>query len=142
MPDAATILWADDDANDVLLMRRAFQKTGSPHRLIHVPDGQDAVDYLMAQPSTGTYQGGRPDLLMLDLKMPRMGGLEVLAWLQTRPELKSFPVVMLSSSDREADISEARALGASEYLVKPCGSEGLVELVRSLDARWLNPARI
>lgn len=142
MTGAATILWAEDDSNDVLLMKRAFQKAGLSHRLIHVSDGQDAVEYLSGRAVAEPEQRPvRPDLLMLDLKMPRMGGLEVLAWLQTRPDLQGLPVVMLSSSDREADVNEARSLGASDYLVKPCGPEGLIQLVRELDARWLTPAR-
>jgi len=138
MPAEATILWAEDDENDVLLFRRAFEKASLPHRLIDVGDGQEAVDYLAGEPPhDDRTRFPLPDLLLLDLKMPRLGGFEVLAWIQERPEFKGLPAVVLSSSNQERDIQRARSLGASDYFVKPCGPAALVELLLGLDARWL-----
>lgn len=138
MPGEATILWAEDDENDVLLFRRAFEKAGLPHRLIDVSDGREAVDYLAGEPPhDDRTRFPLPDLLVLDLKMPRLGGFEVLAWIQERPEFKRLPAVVMSSSNQERDIQRARGLGAADYFVKPCGPSALVELLLRLDARWL-----
>src|ERR1043166_5084095 len=133
-----SILVAEDDENDVFFWRRALKRLGLPNELIVVADGQQLVDYLSAK---GIYAARSayplPGLLLLDLKMPRKGGFEVLAWLKSRPDLAELPVVILSSSAQESDIKKARELGADGYQVKPQNSEDLVEIVRQLHARWL-----
>ena len=133
-----SILVAEDDENDVFFLRRALKRLGLPNELIVVADGQQLVDYLSAR---GIYAARSayplPGLLLLDLKMPRKGGFEVLAWLKSRPDLAELPVVILSSSAQESDIKKARELGADGYQVKPQNSEDLVEIVRQLHARWL-----
>jgi CheY-like chemotaxis protein len=133
-----SILVAEDDENDVFFLRRALKRLGLPNELIVVADGQQLVDYLSAK---GIYAARSayplPGLLLLDLKMPRKGGFEVLAWLKSRPDLAELPVVILSSSAQESDIKKARELGADGYQVKPQNSEDLVEIVRQLHARWL-----
>ena len=138
MPQNSTILVADDDPNDVFFLRRAFQKAGLPHHLVEVSDGQSAVDYLSGNAPFGNRaQHPLPDLLLLDLKMPRMTGFEVLAWLQTQPQLDQMPVVVLSGSNQPRDIEQVRSLGASDYKVKPVEFDELLNLVRHLDERWL-----
>src|SRR5258705_12916203 len=97
MDNAKHVLVADDDENDVFLLRRAFQKAGLPHTLIHVRDGQEAINYLSGKTSNNAKQT-KPNLLLLDLKMPFVDGFDVLRWLQTCPERISLPVVVLSSS--------------------------------------------
>jgi CheY-like chemotaxis protein len=133
-----SILVAEDDENDVFFLRRALKRLGLPNELIVVEDGQQLVDYLSAN---GIYADRNayplPGLLLLDLKMPRKGGFEVLAWLNSRADLAELPVVILSSSAQESDIKKARELGADGYQVKPQNSEDLVEIVRQLHARWL-----
>src|SRR5438445_4742341 len=98
--NARHVLVADDDENDVFLLRRAFQKAGLPHRLIHVRDGQEAINYLGGETSQN---GTKPKLFLLDLKMPLVDGFDVLRWLRARPEKNSLPVVVLCSSTLTAD---------------------------------------
>ncbi len=137
MNNHAPILLAEDDENDALLMRVALQKAGVSRPLIVARDGQETVDYLEGR---GPYADrGRfplPALLLLDLKMPRMNGFDVLAWLQGRPEL-ALPVVVLSSSEVAADIEKARLLGADDYHVKPQEFADLLKIILELKGRWL-----
>jgi CheY-like chemotaxis protein len=138
MPGNSTILVADDDQNDIFFLKRAFQKAGLPHSIVEVSDGQSAVDYLSGKaPFANRAQHPLPDLLLLDLKMPRMTGFEVLAWLQTQPQLDQMPVVVLSGSNQPRDIEHVQRLGASDYKVKPVEFDELLNLVRHLDERWL-----
>src|SRR5512135_278585 len=106
MAKPTAILLAEDDENDVFLVRRAMAQAGVGSELIVARDGQEAVDYL----SRDAPGGGQPlpGLLLLDLKMPRLNGFEVLSWLSTRPDLSELPVVVLSSSSHESDVREAR----------------------------------
>jgi CheY-like chemotaxis protein len=140
MIDQALILLAEDEQTDAYFIQWACKKAGLPHRIVHVLDGQDAVDYLSGE---GAYvdrvQHPFPDLLLLDLKMPRLTGFDVLAWLKQQPDTPDFPVVVLSSSDYPADIEQARKLGATEYKIKPGNPQLLVELLLDLDCRWLRP---
>ena len=118
-----------------------LQKAGLPHKIIHVIDGQDAIDYLSGE---GSYSDRAkhpfPNLLLLDLKMPRLTGFDVLDWLQHQPGIQELPVVVLSSSDYPADIEQARKLGATEYKIKPGNPQLLVELLEEFDTRWLRPS--
>jgi CheY-like chemotaxis protein len=134
-----TILYAEDEETDVYLFRMALKKCGLEHGLFHVPDGQETIDYLNA---AGQYSDRirfpLPDLLLLDLKMPRASGLEVLEWKCKRPEYKDIPAVMLTSSDHPSDVESAKRLGVADYLIKPHDMASLVEIVRMLDGKWLS----
>jgi len=142
MSGSSTVLIADDDQNDVFFLRRAFQKSGLGHHLFEVQDGQQAVDYLSgAPPFQDRNKYPLPSLLLLDLKMPRMTGFEVLSWLQNQSSLKQMPVVVLSGSNQARDVEQARSLGAAEYQVKPADFDALMKFVREVDARWLQAAR-
>jgi CheY-like chemotaxis protein len=134
------VLAAEDEESDRFLLRTAFERAGVSHPLVLVNDGQEAVDFLTAaaNPQAGN-AGALPGLVLLDIKMPRMNGLEVLYWLAERPEFKNVPAVILSSSSQEADMQMARQLGARDYLVKPFGLPALVRLVQDISARWLTP---
>jgi CheY-like chemotaxis protein len=137
------ILQVEDDENDVFFLRRALEKAGLAHDLFHVQDGQEAVEYLSGHaPFEDRTKYPFPDLLLLDLKMPRMNGFDVLAWLRAHPELKGPPVVVLSSSNQEEDVKRAYALGASDFQTKPHDTQGLVKFVQSLHQRWLGAAHV
>jgi len=139
MTNRKLVLTAEDDANDAFFLRRAFEEALSSCQVIHVSDGQEVVDYFECN-GENLKQRGRalPDLLLLDLHMPRMGGLEVLAWLGSRREFGHLPKVVLSSSDLEEDKAEAQSRGACDYYVKPADFPTLVSIVRELTAKWLS----
>jgi CheY-like chemotaxis protein len=135
------ILAAEDEESDRIILKVAFQRAQLPHPLVLVRDGQEAVDYLSG---TGRYADRSahplPALLVLDLKMPRMNGFDVLGWLAKQPEFKQLPVVVLSSSGDELDIHKARQLGAREYFVKPHHLDELIKIAHQMQARWLTVA--
>jgi CheY-like chemotaxis protein len=135
----AKILQVDDDENNVFFLRRALDKAGLAHSLFHVHDGQEAVEYLTGKdPYNDRSKFPLPDLLLLDLKMPRMNGFDVLAWLRSQPELNKFPVVVFSSSNREEDVQQALSLGASDFQTKPLDPQSFVQILQALDQRWLS----
>jgi CheY-like chemotaxis protein len=127
-----TVLLVEDDGNDVLLVRRAFRRAGLAARIEVAGDGEAAVAYL-AQTQTE----GAPGLVLLDLKLPRRPGLDVLGWLRQQPGLRRLPVVVLTSSRESTDINRAYDLGANSFLVKPVGFAELLEMVRTLGVYWL-----
>jgi CheY-like chemotaxis protein len=127
------ILLVEDDPNDVLLFRRALGIARVAGELRVAVDGEHAIECLAGVPA-----GGRlPSVVILDLKLPRASGFQVLAWLRAQPRLNGMPVVVLTSSALAADVAEAYRLGASSYLVKPVDSGGLVRLVSALGEYWL-----
>ncbi len=136
----ATVLLVEDDPNDAFLVTRAFKKAGLAHTVVHLKDGQEAVEHLSSLSAVpGRTTSSLPELMLLDLKMPRLNGFEVLQWLRVRPEFKKLPVIVLSSSDHERDKAEARSLGATDYFRKPSDPADLLGLVRLWDTRWLTP---
>jgi len=133
-PTLPPVLAAEDEESDAMILRLAFKKARLLNPLVVVRDGQDAVDYLNgAGPSTHPL----PGLLILDLKMPRMSGFDVLSWLSTQPTLKALPAVVLSSSSDDSDIQKARKMGARDYFVKPHTLPQFIEIIQTLGARWL-----
>jgi CheY-like chemotaxis protein len=135
---ARPVLVAEDDEGDAVLLRLAFKRAEIPVPLIVVHDGHAAVDYLSGLPPyTNRHTYPMPVLVLLDLKMPRLNGFDVLAWWTTRPDLRDLPVVVLSSSSHPSDMAKARAMGAREYFVKPHGFAQLSKLLQDLCGRWL-----
>lgn len=133
----AIILYAEDEETDVYLFRMALQKCGKEHTLLHVPDGQETIDYLSGAgryTDRGLYP--YPNLVLLDLKMPKASGLEVLEWMNANGRSR-VPTVMLTSSDHPSDIETAKRLGAVDYLIKPHDMSSLMRIVREIDKRWL-----
>lgn len=132
------ILVAEDDPSEQLFLSRAFQKAGLYPHLRFVEDGTDVVSYLEG---TGKYadriQFPLPHLLLLDIKMPRMTGLEVLRWLRAHPLHRRIPAVMLTNSSLQTDIETAYDVGVNSYLVKPPRWEELIELARWFHAYWV-----
>jgi len=138
MTSQPTVLVADDDANDVFFLRRAFQKAGLSCPIIEVPDGERAICYLSG--SDGFADRTRfpvPALLFLDLKMPKVSGFEVLEWLQKHNGPPTIKVVVLSSSNLPGDMQKARALGAHDYRVKPADIDDMITMVKDVASRWL-----
>lgn len=120
-----------------------FRKARLSHPLVIVRDGQEAVDYLSGNgPYADRFAHPLPALVVLDLKMPRMSGFDVLAWLATKPEFRSLPAVVLSSSADESDIKRARQLGAREYFVKPHSFDDLINIAHQMHARWLGASTL
>src|SRR6266496_2243141 len=102
MAHSLTILFAEDDADDFVFMRRAFEKTGAHYNFVRVPNGEEAVGYLHGDgPYHDRAQYPFPDLLLLDLKMPMMNGFDVLAWWRQQPHAKDLPVVVLTGSNQD-----------------------------------------
>jgi CheY-like chemotaxis protein len=133
------VLAAEDDEGDGMLLRLAFKRAGISHPLIVVRDGQEAIDYLNGQPPYDDRVAyPLPALFLLDLKMPRLNGFDVLTWWATRPEFSNLPVVVLSSSSHETDIDNARKMGAREFIIKPHGFTQLTKLLQELSGRWLS----
>lgn len=121
-----------------MLLRLAFKKVEIPYSLIVVHDGQEAIDYLAGNPPyEDRFAHPLPGLFLLDLKMPRLNGFDVLAWWATRQELRALPVVVLSSSCHKTDMDKARRMGAREYVIKPHGFTHLSKLIQELCERWL-----
>lgn len=136
------VLIAEDDPSDIFFLKRAFQIAGVPASLQFVRDGQEAIDYLEGDDRFAdrhTYP--LPDLMLLDLKMPRLNGFDVLDWLRRQPGLKRLLVTVLTSSDQPQDINRAYDLGANSYLLKPHNAESLSELVKQVQRYWLEVNR-
>lgn len=132
-----TILHVEDDPNDILLVQRALKKANSPSNILSVSDGDRALAYLGgAQEYTNRERYPFPQLVLLDLKMPRKSGLEVLAWIRSQPNLKRLLVVVFTSSKHDQDINRAYELGANSYLVKPVGFEELVQTMAQIQNYW------
>jgi CheY-like chemotaxis protein len=135
------VLYAEDDENDVFFMERAFSKLKLRPALRVVSNGRVAVEYLAgAGAFADRAKHPLPKLVLLDVKMPEMSGLEVLAWARAQPHLQSLPILLLTSSTQRTDIEYSRVQRASGYLVKPSNAENLALLVRRiLDACVKNP---
>src|SRR6266516_722368 len=134
-----TILLAEDDPNDVILFQRAMERASLSADSLKVGrDVEEAISYLSGQ---GIYADRDlyplPALLLLDLKMPRKSGPEVLSWLRKQPQLRSLIVVFLTSSDSAEDVRLAYEAGANSYLVKPVEFTEMVEMIRNVSYYWL-----
>jgi CheY-like chemotaxis protein len=134
------VLLVDDSAGDVRLTREAFRDANSTV-VIHVAnDGVDAMAFLHRENPHGA--APRPDLILLDLNLPRMDGREVLAQVKADEELKTIPTIILTTSDAQADIIRSYELQANGYVSKPAGLDEFEELIRSVDDFWLSKAKL
>jgi len=132
------ILYAEDEEDDVFFLKSAFAQAGIAHPLRVVADGQLAINYLSGLPPyTDRVQHPLPCLVLLDIKMPNQSGIEVLKWMRANPAFSSIPVIMLSSSNGDADIHRAYIQGANGYLVKPGKREELLSMVKAIRDYWL-----
>jgi CheY-like chemotaxis protein len=134
-----SVLVAEDEPTDALILRIAFEQAGIPLSLVVVGDGEEAVNYLCGNPPyTDRSVHPIPVLILLDLKMPRMTGFDVLAWLASRPDFKHVPAIIFSSSSEEQDVSRARQMGARDYFIKPHSISDYVKIVQTIRSRWLS----
>lgn len=137
--DRRAVLYVEDDPNDVVLLRRAFERAELTNPLHHVADGERAMAYLQGHGEyTDRDRFTLPSLLIVDMKMPRTSGLEFIDWLKKQPRLARIPCVVLSSSRQDSDVNRAYDLGVNSYLVKPNSFGKLVELIRVLGAYWFS----
>jgi len=133
------ILLAEDDENDIFLMRRALERAGIPNPLLVVRNGKEAVDYLAgADAYADREKFPHPGLMLLDLKMPWMDGFDVLAWLRTQHQYDTLPVVVLTSSKLQEDVDRSREMGVHDYRVKPHAFEDFVRLLDDVRQCWLD----
>ena len=133
-----TILYAEDDDDAVTILRAACKNSRLTHPIHVVTDGAKAMEYLGGE---GRYADRDrfplPSLLLLDLKMPRKNGFDVLSWIRSGTGINRLPVIFFSTSADPSDINRAYDLGANSYAVKPSGIEGLVDLLNYLEGWWM-----
>jgi len=138
-PDTADILLVEDQASDAELARRALKEVGLEGRLVLLRNGKQALDYMFAQGAFSHRSAEDvPQLILLDLKLPRVSGIEVLEQLKADPRTRTVPVIMLTSSGESQDVKRCYALGANSYVVKPVDYESFVSTVRQLGTYWLH----
>lgn len=134
----AEILIVEDSMDDANLTIRSLKKNNIANNMFHVKDGAEALDYIFAQ---GDYSSRvnavKPRLILLDLKMPKVNGLEVLEKIKENPETRSIPVVILTSSQEDPDIKKCYELGANSYVTKPVEFEGFIKAVKELGFYWM-----
>ncbi len=131
------ILMADDDADDRLMTKEALEESGYAGTLICVEDGVELLQYLRKQGGVGNAEAHpRPNLILLDLNMPRKDGREALTEIKGDPDLRRIPVVIFTTSSADQDILQSYDLGANSFVVKPVSFPGLVELMTSLSGYW------
>ena len=142
MDKPKSILQVEDDDNDVMFLKLALESAGVTVPLRIAVDGQEAIDYLSGTaPFTDRQAYPDPSLVLLDLRIPKIPGLEVLKWIRKQPALKKIPVLVLTSSDAKRDIEDAYRLGANSYFVKPINPPDLLEIVKHIRDYWLKPSR-
>lgn len=133
-----TALLAEDNEDDIVLMRMACERSGIPHSLEVVTDGAMAIDYLSGRGAyTDRLLHPMPSVVFLDINMPRQSGFEVLKWVRAKPELKGLPVVMLSNSTLMPDVDRAYQLGVTSYLRKVSSQTEFIQAVRIILKYWM-----
>ena len=136
MTHLKTILLAEDDANDIELTLAALAEHHLANEVVVARDGTEALDYLLMQGKYAGHRPGNPAFVILDLKMPKVDGLQVLRAIKTDEHLKSVPVVMLTSSREERDLVQSYELGVNAYVVKPVDFQQFVNAVKQIGAVW------
>lgn len=139
MEQPQNILLVEDEENDVFFMKRAMKKAGIDDPLHVARDGRQAIGYLEGSgPYADRAQHPLPSIVLLDLKLPYVRGMDVLKWIRSQPDLQLAIVIVLTSSKLQSDINEAYRLGANAYLVKPSTPEKMFETARAIKDFWLN----
>jgi CheY-like chemotaxis protein len=126
----------EDSEDDALIFARALKTSGVSNSLKIATDGREAIEYLTRAMNGGNSDYPFPGLVLLDLKLPHVLGLDVLKWIRSQPALQTIIVIVLTSSRQESDLERAYRLGANSYLVKPSTLDELVKMVRSLGDYW------
>lgn len=136
MTEAKRILLVEDKAEDIELTLAALAKHDLAKRVAVARDGVEALDYLYCRGKFNGRPGGNPGVVLLDIKMPRLDGLEVLRRIKSDDQLKSLPVVILTSSCEESDLSRSYALGANAYVVKPVIFQHFIDAIKQVGVFW------
>ena len=140
--DAADVLFVEDNPFDVDLTLRALKLCGLEKRVKVTRDGKEAVDYVFrAGPYRGRSAEDAPKLILLDLKLPKMTGLQVLQWIRADPEAKTLPVIILTTFEDDRDVVEIFRLGVTGYLTKPLDVEKFYEIARGILSDLVPPSR-
>lgn len=142
LPNAKPIelLLVDDDQSDIYLAKRAFKKCKTPTQIQVARHGEEALSLLRREGSHG--EARRPDLIFLDLNMPRMNGHEFLEAMKADDELKSIPIIVMSMSESDGDMLESYRLQAAAYVSKPIELEAFTDVIRSVEDYWFTVARL
>lgn len=135
--EAKKILLVDDDSNDIELMLASLEEQNLANHVVVARDGAEALDYLYRRGQFAERPVENPVVVFLDLKMPKVDGMEVLRQVKSDPELKTIPIVMLTSSREDEDLVESYRLSANAYVVKPVAFEAFIEVVRQLGLFWV-----
>jgi two-component system, response regulator len=138
-PNSVEILLVEDNVTDAELTIRELKKHNMANNLVHVKNGEEAIDFVFA---TGKYASTReiqytPKVILLDIQMPKVNGLEVLQKIKADPKTRAIPIVILTSSKESPDIQKAYDLGANSYIVKPVNFEGFAQAIKNLGFYWL-----
>jgi CheY-like chemotaxis protein len=136
MNELHSILLAEDNPNDVELTLAAFTEHNLANEVFVVTDGEEALDYLYRRGRFKDRPNGNPAVILLDLKMPKVDGLEVLRIIKQEGKLKNIPVVMLTSSREEPDLVRSYQLGVNAYVVKPVGFQAFMDAVKQIGVFW------
>ena len=136
MTTLRTILLAEDSPADAEMAIDALRDARLANPIVHVEDGVETLDFLMRRGAYANREEGLPAVLLLDIKMPRMDGLEVLQRIRAEDELKRLPVVILSSSREESDLARSWDLGVNAYVVKPVDIDQFFQAVKTLGTFW------
>lgn len=136
MNDLRTVLLVEDSPRDVELTLEALREHRLANEVVVVHDGAEAMEYLLVQGPHASRVPGNPTVVLLDLKMPKMDGLEVLRRMRADERLRTIPVVMLTSSNEERDVVESYKLGVNAYVVKPVGFVEFMEAIKNLGLFW------
>jgi CheY-like chemotaxis protein len=135
-PKDMRILLVEDNPDDVELTLRVFRKYHIINKIIVARDGEEALEILFNS-RKGVPEGERPDLILLDLKLPKIDGLEVLRQIKGNPRTQPIPVVILTTSKEEADLMKSYKLGVNSYIRKPVNFDNFIEVIRQLGLYWL-----
>ncbi len=136
MSDIRTILLAEDSPADAEMAIDALREANLANPIVHVEDGVEAMDYLLRRGAWAEREDALPAVLLLDIKMPRMDGLEVLRNIRSDEKLRHMPVVILSSSREESDLARSWDLGVNAYVVKPVDVDQFFQAVKTLGTFW------
>jgi two-component system response regulator len=140
--ESITILMADDDADDRMLMKEALEESNLKNKIYFVEDGVELMDYLYKKGKFMLQEALKPGLILLDLNMPRMDGREALRRIKSDPDLRRIPVVVLTTSTAEEDIVSSYDLGVNSYISKPTKFTDLVKLTRQIGHYWLRTVEL
>jgi len=137
MDSSISVLVAEDEESDFLLLERALKRSDERLKIYRVRDGVEGMEYIKGEGEfADRVRFPLPQMLIVDLKMPRMTGMEFLAWLRSEPSRRVIPTLMMSSSEQAADVRQAYELGANTYFLKPSDFRSLVELCKQIAAYW------